>query len=76
VRLDGGTVWLTQRLLAELFQVSVPSELERIRDIRASENPRSRRTTARSRPASLFQRACELGSGQGCLNLSDAYAKG
>lgn len=25
VRLDGGTVWLTQRLLAELYQVSVPT---------------------------------------------------
>jgi hypothetical protein len=25
VRLDGGTVWLTQRLLAELYQVSIPT---------------------------------------------------
>jgi hypothetical protein len=25
VRLDGGTVWLTQRLLADLYQVSVPT---------------------------------------------------
>ncbi len=25
VRLDGGTVWLTQRLLAELYQVTVPT---------------------------------------------------
>jgi hypothetical protein len=33
VRLDGGTVWLTQRLLAELYQVSVPTINEHIRNI-------------------------------------------
>ena len=33
VRLDGGTVWLTQRLLAELFQVSVPTVNEHLANI-------------------------------------------
>ena len=30
VRLDGGTVWLTQRLLADLYQVSVPTISEHL----------------------------------------------
>lgn len=33
VRLDGGTVWLTQRLLAELYQVSVPTINEHLGNI-------------------------------------------
>lgn len=33
VRLDGQTVWLTQRGLAELYQVSVPSVNEHLRHI-------------------------------------------
>lgn len=33
VRLDGGTVWLPQRLLAELFQVSVPTINEHLGNI-------------------------------------------
>jgi hypothetical protein len=33
VRLDGGTVWLTQRLLAELYQVSVPTINEHLTNI-------------------------------------------
>ena len=33
VRLDGGTVWLTQRLLAELYQVAVPTIHEHISNI-------------------------------------------
>ena len=33
VRLDGGTVWLTQRLLAELYQVSVPTINEHVANI-------------------------------------------
>lgn len=33
VRLDGGTVWLTQRLLAELYQVSVPTINEHVGNI-------------------------------------------
>jgi hypothetical protein len=33
VRLDGRTVWLTQRLIAELFQVTVPTVNEHLRDI-------------------------------------------
>ena len=33
VRLDGGTVWLTQRLFAELYQVSVPTINEHLGNI-------------------------------------------
>ena len=33
VRLDGGTVWLTQRLLAELYQVSIPTINEHLGNI-------------------------------------------
>ena len=33
VRLDGGTVWLTQRLLADLYQVSVPTINEHLQNI-------------------------------------------
>lgn len=33
VRLDDGTVWLTQRLMADLFQVSVPTINEHLRNI-------------------------------------------
>jgi hypothetical protein len=33
VRLDGGTVWLTQRLLGELYQVSVPTINEHLGNI-------------------------------------------
>ena len=33
VRLDGGTVWLTQRLLADLYQVSVPTINEHISNL-------------------------------------------
>lgn len=33
VRLAGRTVWLTQRLIAELFQVSVPTVNEHLKDI-------------------------------------------
>ncbi len=33
VRLDGGTVWLTQRLLADLYQVSVPTINEHLQHI-------------------------------------------
>jgi len=33
VRLDGQTVWLTQRLIAELFQVTVPTVNEHLRNI-------------------------------------------
>ncbi len=33
VRLDGGTVWLTQRLMAELYQVSVPTINEHLGNI-------------------------------------------
>jgi hypothetical protein len=33
VRLDGGTVWLTQKLLADLFQVSVPTVNEHLGNI-------------------------------------------
>jgi hypothetical protein len=33
VRLDGGTVWLTQRLLAELYQVSVPTINEHLKNL-------------------------------------------
>jgi hypothetical protein len=33
VRLDGGNVWLTQRLLAELYQVSVPTINEHLANI-------------------------------------------
>src|SRR3954464_6113636 len=33
VRLDGGTVWLTQRLLADLYQVSVPTINEHLRNV-------------------------------------------
>ena len=33
VRLDGGTVWLTQRLLAELFQKDVRTINEHIQNI-------------------------------------------
>lgn len=33
VRLDGGTVWLSQRLLAELYQVSVPTINEHLGNI-------------------------------------------
>jgi hypothetical protein len=33
VRLDGGTVWLTQRLLADLYQVSVPTINEHLGNI-------------------------------------------
>lgn len=33
VRLEGGTVWLTQRLLAELYQVSVPTINEHLGNI-------------------------------------------
>jgi hypothetical protein len=33
VRLDGQTVWLTQRLIAELFQVSVPTVNEHLANI-------------------------------------------
>lgn len=33
VRLDGGTVWLTQRLLAELYQVAVPTVHEHLGNI-------------------------------------------
>lgn len=33
VHLDGGTVWLTQRLLAELYQVSVPTINEHLGNI-------------------------------------------
>lgn len=35
VRLDGQTVWLTQRLLAELYQVSVPTVNEHLANIYA-----------------------------------------
>ncbi|MEX2118742.1 MAG: hypothetical protein WD847_03955 [Pirellulales bacterium] len=33
VRLDGQTVWLPQRLIAELFQVSVPTVNEHLGNI-------------------------------------------
>ncbi|KKS09449.1 MAG: hypothetical protein UU65_C0002G0227 [candidate division CPR2 bacterium GW2011_GWC1_41_48] len=33
VRFDGETVWLTQKLLAELFQVTVPTINEHIKNI-------------------------------------------
>lgn len=33
VRLDGGTVWLTQPLLAELYQVSVPTINEHLGNV-------------------------------------------
>jgi hypothetical protein len=33
VRLDGGTVWLTQRLIADLYQVSVPTINEHLGNI-------------------------------------------
>lgn len=33
VRFDGATVWLTQKLLAELFQVSIPTINEHIKNI-------------------------------------------
>lgn len=33
VRIDGKTVWLTQRLMAELFQVSVPTINEHLKNI-------------------------------------------
>lgn len=33
VRFDGGTVWLTQKLLAELFQVTTPTINEHIKNI-------------------------------------------
>lgn len=33
VRLDGGTVWLTQRLMGKLYQVSVPTINEHLRNI-------------------------------------------
>jgi len=33
VRFDGGTVWLTQKLLAELFQVTIPTINEHIKNI-------------------------------------------
>ena len=33
VRLEGGTVWLTQRLLGELFEVSVPTVNEHLTNI-------------------------------------------
>ena len=37
VRLDSGTVWLTQRLLAELYQVSVPTINEHLGNIFAQQ---------------------------------------
>ncbi|MEO8179576.1 MAG: hypothetical protein ABI895_12155 [Deltaproteobacteria bacterium] len=37
VRLDGGTVWLTQRLLAELYQVGVPTINEHLANIFAEQ---------------------------------------
>jgi hypothetical protein len=37
VRLDGGTVWLTQRLLAELYQVSVPTINEHLANLFAEQ---------------------------------------
>lgn len=33
VRLEGGTVWLSQRLIGELFQVTVPTVNEHLRGI-------------------------------------------
>jgi hypothetical protein len=33
VRLEGETVWMTQRLMAELFQVSVPTINEHLKNI-------------------------------------------
>jgi len=33
VRIDGQTVWLTQRLIADLYQVSVPTVNEHLADI-------------------------------------------
>ena len=33
VRLDGGTVWLSQRMMAELFEVSVPTIREHSHNI-------------------------------------------
>src|SRR4051812_3134175 len=33
VRLDGGTVWLSQKLLAELYQVAVPTINEHLANI-------------------------------------------
>jgi len=47
VRLDGRTVWLTQRLMAELYQVSVPTVNEHLASIYA-EGELSREATIRS----------------------------
>ncbi|HPL48132.1 MAG TPA: hypothetical protein PL030_08015, partial [Smithella sp.] len=35
VRIDGKTVWLTQRLIAQLFQVTVPTVNEHLKGIYA-----------------------------------------
>ena len=47
VRLEGRTVWLSQRLIAELFQVSVPTVNEHLAGIYA-DNEVDRRATIRS----------------------------
>lgn len=47
VRLEGRTVWLTQRLIAELYQVSVPTATEHLASIYA-EGELSREATIRS----------------------------
>lgn len=63
VRLEGGLVWLTQRQMAALFQVSHKTVSEHLLNIHEDGPCNSERTVRRFRTVATSQRPLRLASG-------------